>query len=143
MGRMKELSEEIEELRHCGEILIDVSETLRQMFSGTGGAEPEAADAVETVTAALEADGKEEAAAGGNAGQTAVSAETAEAADAQKKPKSVTLSEVRAVLAEKSRKGFTAEVRQLLQKYGAEKLSEVDAVKYADLMADAEVLGNG
>lgn len=139
MGRMKELSEEIEELRHCGEILIDISETLRQMFSGTGGAEPEAEEAVETAAKAA-ADRKAEPAAGGNADRAAVSEPSA---DAEKKSKPVTLSEVRAVLAEKSRKGFTAEVRGLLQKYGAEKLSEVDAARYADLMADAEVLGNG
>ena len=139
MGRMKELSEEIEELRHCGEILIDISETLRQMFSGTGGTEPEAEEAVETAAKAA-ADRKGEPAAGSNAERTAVSELPA---DAEKKPKPVTLSEVRAVLAEKSRKGFTAEVRELLKKYGAEKLSEVDPAKYADLKADAEVLGNG
>ena len=136
---MKELPEEIEELRHCGEILIDISETLRQMFSGTGGTEPEAEEAVETAAKAA-ADRKGEPAAGGNADRAAVYEPPA---DAEKKPKPVTLSEVRAVLAEKSRKGFTAEVRELLKKYGAEKLSEVDAAKYADLMADAEVLGNG
>ena len=139
MGRMKELSEEIEELRHCGEILIDISETLRQMFSGTGGAEPEAEKAAETAAKAA-ADRKAEPAAGGNADRAAVYEPPV---DAEKKPKPVTLSEVRAVLAEKSRKGFTAEVRELLKKFGAEKLSEVDAARYADLMADAEVLGNG
>lgn len=53
------------------------------------------------------------------------------------------LSEVRTVLAEKSRQGFTAEVKELLQKYGAEKLSGVDASRYAELLAEAEVLGNG
>lgn len=56
--------------------------------------------------------------------------------------KVVTLEQVRAVLAEKSHDGFTADVRALLQKYGAEKLSAVDPEKYAALLADAEVLGN-
>ena len=56
--------------------------------------------------------------------------------------KVVTLEQVRAVLAEKSHDGFTADVRALLQKYGSEKLSAVDPEKYADLLADAEVLGN-
>ena len=46
------------------------------------------------------------------------------------------------MLAEKSHDGFTADVRALLQKYGAEKLSAVDPEKYADLLSDAEVLGN-
>ena len=52
----------------------------------------------------------------------------------------LTLEEVRAVLAEKSRKGHTAEIRSLLQKYGADKLSKIDTVNYKALLADAEVL---
>lgn len=54
----------------------------------------------------------------------------------------LTLEAVRAVLAEKSRKGYTAEIRELLQKYGADKLSAVDPRHYAVLMKDVEVLGN-
>lgn len=50
--------------------------------------------------------------------------------------------DVRAVLAEKSRAGHTAEVRALLQKYGAAKLSAVDPAKYEALLKDAEVIGN-
>lgn len=55
----------------------------------------------------------------------------------------LTLEAVRAILANKSRDGFTAQIRELLQKYGASKLSEVDPAKYKALVADAEVLGNG
>ena len=54
--------------------------------------------------------------------------------------KTVTLEQVRAALAEKSHDGFTAEVRALLEKYGASKLSQIDPSKYADLLAEAEVL---
>ena len=54
--------------------------------------------------------------------------------------KKVTLEEVRAVLAEKSHDGLTAEVRELLQKYEATKLSGVDPKHYAALLKDAEVL---
>ena len=57
-------------------------------------------------------------------------------------PKAITLEEVRAVLAEKSHDGFTIEVRELLQKYGAAKLSGIDPANYAALLKDAEVLGN-
>lgn len=53
------------------------------------------------------------------------------------------LEDVRAVLAEKSRAGHTAEVRALLKKYGATKLSEIDPANYEALMKDAEVIGNG
>lgn len=52
------------------------------------------------------------------------------------------LEDVRAVLAEKSRAGHTAEVRALLQKYGAAKLSEIDPANYEALLQDAEVIGN-
>lgn len=55
----------------------------------------------------------------------------------------LTLEQVRAVLAEKSRMGFTAEIRTLLQKYGAAKLSGIDPAHYKALVADAEVLGDG
>ena len=52
----------------------------------------------------------------------------------------LTLEQVRAVLADKSRQGHTAEIRALLQKYGAAKLSDVDPSNYRVLLADAEVL---
>ena len=55
----------------------------------------------------------------------------------------LTLEQVRAILADKSRMGFTAEIRTLLQKYGAAKLSGIDPTNYKALVADAEVLGNG
>ena len=55
----------------------------------------------------------------------------------------LTLEQVRAVLADKSRMGFTAEIRALLQKYGAAKLSGIDPANYTALVADAEVLGDG
>lgn len=60
----------------------------------------------------------------------------------EKKPK-LTLEEVRAVLAEKSRAGHTAAIRTLLQKYGAQKLSGVDPKHYEALLNDAEELKDG
>lgn len=65
-------------------------------------------------------------------------------APAKKKPKlELKLEDVRAVLAEKSRAGHTAEVRALLKKYGVAKLSEINPANYEALMKDAEVIGNG
>ena len=55
------------------------------------------------------------------------------------KPK-LTLEQVRAALAEKSRAGYAAEIRALLQKYGANKLSQIDPANYEALLRDAEVL---
>ena len=54
--------------------------------------------------------------------------------------KAVTLEQVRAALADKSQQGFTADVRALLEKYGAPKLSQIDPANYAALLADAEGL---
>lgn len=72
-----------------------------------------------------------------------------EASTAAPENKAITLEEVRAVLADKSRAGFTADIRDLLKKYGADKLSEIDPAHYTALLADAtrvgltEVLGDG
>ena len=52
----------------------------------------------------------------------------------------LTLEQVRAVLAEKSRAGHTAAIRTLLQKYGASKLSGIDPQHYEALLQEAEVL---
>lgn len=68
--------------------------------------------------------------------------ETTEARPAAPK-KEIKLTDIRGVLAEKSRAGFTAQVKELLTKYGADKLSAVDPKDYEALLADAEVLGNG
>lgn len=54
----------------------------------------------------------------------------------------LTLESVRAVLADKSRAGFTAQIRSLLQKYGANKLSEIDPTRYGGLLADVEGLND-
>jgi hypothetical protein len=55
--------------------------------------------------------------------------------------KPLTLVEVRAVLADKSRDGHTEHIRALLEKYGASKLSEIDPARYQDLMDEALCLG--
>ena len=70
------------------------------------------------------------------------SADEATGAAAPVEP-ALTLEQVRAILAGKSRQGFTAEIRTLLQKYGAAKLSQIDPAHYKALLADAEVLTNG
>ena len=56
--------------------------------------------------------------------------------------KEVTLEDVRAVLVQKSQAGMTAEVRELIRKYGGTRLSDIDQVQYKALLAEAEVLGN-
>ena len=64
----------------------------------------------------------------------------ASAKEPEAKTKPVTLEQVRAVLADKSQQGLTAEVRALLEKYGAPKLSQIDPEHFSALLADAENL---
>ena len=113
MGKVSELSMLVDELKKCGETLIGISEELTELFSS---AEPEK--------------------------------QPEKKRDAKKKApeppakKELTLEEVRAVLADKSRAGFTEQVKELLKKHGADKLSAIDPAEYKALLADAEVLGN-
>lgn len=107
MSKMSELSAELDELKNCGEILIRISDTLREMFS----------------TAVEESPVKE-------------------TKKKEIEKKALSLTDVRAVLAEKSRNGYTADVKALLLKYGADKLSDINPADYEALLADAEVFGN-
>ena len=52
--------------------------------------------------------------------------------------KNYSLEEVRRILAEKSRQGHTEKIRELLGKYGAKKLSEIDSSLYKELISDVE-----
>lgn len=120
MGKMSELAAQLSELKRCGEILISISDSLVELFSG----EPEAKE---------------------NEGGMSAKKETAkktakDTAKAEPEPKMPTLEEVRAVLAEKSRAGHTAEVKELLEKHGAPKLSGIDPAEYPALLAEVEVL---
>lgn len=128
MSKMSQLAAELEELRHCGEILIGISNTLREMFSG----EEDVPVAQETPTEKPRGKAK--------ASKTAPAKELEPEKSAEPEKK-LTLADVRAVLAEKSRAGFTEEVKALIAKHGVDRLSEVPETEYAALLADAEVLG--
>ena len=52
--------------------------------------------------------------------------------------KTYEIEDVRKILADKSRLGHTAKIRELLEKYGAKKLSEIESSKYKDLVEEAE-----
>ena len=58
----------------------------------------------------------------------------------EKQEDAVTIEQVRAVMAAKSQDGKTQQVKALIQKYGADKLSGVQPEKYADLLRDAKDL---
>ena len=95
MGKMNNLSLDLEELRKCVTIINEIVDGLESAFSSSTEKPKE-------------------------------------------EKKSVTLEEVRSVLAEKSRAGKTAEVKELLTKFGVNKLSELDASKYDELLKETE-----
>ena len=113
MGRMNELSQIITELRDCGKALMNMADSLQEIFS-TPVNEPAAENPVQKEPEKREA-------------------------SAPAKP-ALTFIDVRKLLSEKSRAGHTAEVKALLQKYGADKLSELSENHYAAVAAESEVL---
>lgn len=54
--------------------------------------------------------------------------------------KEISYTDVRAILAEKSRAGHTAKIKEILISHGAEKLSAIDPSEYAALLREVEVL---
>ena len=128
MGKVKLLLDVIEDLRSLADSLQAVADAV---------ADNGAAEAELTTTKEPEETGK-----AGKTGKAAKNTAKKEAKAAKQEPeeKPLTLEEVRAVLAEKSRSGHTEEVRELLAKHGADKLSEIDPAEYPALLAEAEVL---
>ena len=118
MSKMKLLLEVIQDIRSLADSLQAVAEAMTENESTEDPVENTGKKTKKT-----------------EAGKTAKAETKADPMPAQEE-KSMTLAEVRAVLAEKSRAGHTAEVRELLLKHGAEKVSDIDPA----LLADAEVL---
>ena len=67
--------------------------------------------------------------------------EMAAAGPVQKKP--LALPEVRTALAEKCAAGYGAQVKALIESYGAASLKDVPAEKYEELLEAAAALGEG
>ena len=126
MGKVKLLLDVIRDLRSLADSLQAVADAV----ADNGAAEEEL-----TTTKEPEKAGK-----AGRAAAKNTTKKDAKAAKQEPEEKPLTLEEVRAVLAEKSRSGHTEEVRALLNKHGADKLSEIDPAEYAALLAEAEVL---
>ena len=72
-------------------------------------------------------------------------AKEADPSPAEEAPaKAYTYEEARAILAEKVRSGFRAEVKAILNAHGIRLLSEVEDARVLDaIVAEAEVIGNG
>lgn len=72
--------------------------------------------------------------------QEGAEAATTAAPEQPKKDKPITIEQVRAVMSAKSDEGKTAQVKALLMKYDAGKLSGVKPEDYADLLREVEAL---
>lgn len=127
MSKMSQLSAELDELRRCGETLIDVAGALRDIFAG----EEEAADSGARA---------EEKSVGKSSAKKAKPEPETDIAEPAKEEKPIILEDVRTILAEKSRAGFTEQVREIIAKHGAKKLSEIDPAEYEAVIAEVEVL---
>ena len=126
MSKIKLLLDVVQDMRSLADSLQAVADAV---------ADNGAAEAELTTTKEPEKAGK----VGKGAAKNTAKKE-AKAAKQEPEEKPLTLEEVRAVLAEKSRSGHTEEVRALLNKHGADKLSEIDPAEYPVLLAEAEVL---
>ena len=69
-------------------------------------------------------------------------ASASEEAPAVAEEKQLTKEDVRAVAAEKARMGYTKEIRELMVKHGADRLSDMDPKEYTTFLAELEVLGD-
>ncbi|MCI2154396.1 MAG: DNA ligase [Solobacterium sp.] len=120
MSKMSEMDLTIKELRDAAATIADAADFLTKAFS--------AAEESKTETKADK--------------QQIENFATEEIKSSEPEEKTLTLAEVRGILAKKSRAGHTAEVRDLLKKYGASRLSEIDPTHYKALVQDAEEIAN-
>lgn len=111
----------------------DVAVTEADAVVDTAGKVGEAGDAVETGAA-------EAGDSGSGKGQKDGEADKKVDKKAADSKKAVAIEDVRAVMAQKTQEGKSKEIKELLQKYGAVKLSGVDPAHYPALLKEAKVL---
>ena len=66
----------------------------------------------------------------------------AEAKEEKEPEKKYTFEEVRQAMSAKSGAGFTAEIRAILEKHGASRLSDIQETEYAAMMEEVEAIGS-
>ena len=132
MSKTSEIDLCIGELRTAAQSLAAVADSLTALFD---------ASAVPAGMFVQGGEGTDQKASGESVNIAAGKVKTTQ--PAEPKPKPVTLAQVRAILAEKSRCGHTAQVRELLQKHGAAKLSAIDPTEFKTLLNEAAAIGRG
>lgn len=111
MSKMSELDLTVKELRNAAQAITAAADSLVALFT-TSNEQPASSKATVSKTDKV-----------------------------APKTKPFTLQQVRMVLAEKSRSGHTADVRELLQRHNAAKLSEIDPAEYPVLLAEGAEIG--
>ena len=132
MSKTSEIDLCIGELRTAAQSLSAVADSLTALFS---------ANAAPAGMLAQGGEGNDQKANGESVNAEDGKVKTAQSTEP--KPKPVTLAQVRAILAEKSRCGHTAQVRELLQKHGAAKLSAINPTEFEALLSEAADIGCG
>lgn len=121
MKHMNEIMQLLDNIIVCGESMARIGTLLKEFL-------PEFAEAVPQKPVAVQA-----------AEKTA----TAEIPEKTAEPAApaYTFTDVRKAFSAKSHAGFTDQVKALINKYGASRLSDVKKEDYPALMADLEVIG--
>ena len=132
MSKTSEIDLCISELRTAAQSLTAVADSLTVLFG---------ASAVPAGMLAQGGEGNDQKANGESVNIADGKVKTTQSAEP--KPKPVTLAQVRAVLAEKSRCGHTAQVRELLERHGAAKLSAINPTEFETLLSEAATIGRG
>ncbi len=128
----KDMALVLDEILHCGEAMVRIAHLLRGIMEET-----EDTDTSEN--------GLPETPAETEPAVQQVKEPVTDAAEAQVSEEKITFTDVRTVLAQKAKlgKAATIAVRDLIRKYGGEKLSDVKPEMYANLLREAEVIGVG
>jgi len=126
--RMKELDTLLGQIELASKATLEFVDEIREMFTSDGDAAEVGSKAPEVATTDV---------AGSN--EATPDKTESKSSDTKKPP---TLDEVRDVLTKKSREGYAPEVKALISKYGAAKLSEIPKDKLADVLAEGEVIGS-
>ncbi len=126
MSTMSEISALLDEIKSCGNTLISIYDELHNLIDSK---EP---DEEKPKTKIRKKRTKPE-----EAPET-----LSEEQPLEKPPKPMTFEEIQTAFGMKSKDGYTAEVKALITKFGAKKLSEIDPADYPALMKELEAIGN-
>lgn len=120
MNHMNEILQLLDNIIVCSENMTKIGRVLKQLL-------PEMVEALPEKPVAIEA--------------TDVATAPAESLEKSEHAKTYNFADVRKAFATKSHAGYTAQVKELIKKYDADRLSDVKETDYPALMADLEVIG--